>query len=301
MIYKSRTESAELVMLRSLDNRMEVPEKDKQHYLSLQKGYDGEVMFDLLTSNLQCECIILNDLLFKINNTVFQIDSLIITAALLHFYEVKNFEGDFYYESDRLYTKSKTEINNPLTQLNRGVSLFRQLLQSLGFNMKIDASVVFINPAFTLYQTPLNKPFIFPTQIDRYIRTLNMIPSKLNNKHMKLAEQLVSLHCHDSPYKQLPTYTFEGLRKGITCFNCSSFSLASEGHNCICGDCGYEEKVAEAVIRSAKEYKLLFPDMKITTNLMYEWCGVVESKERIRKILGKNYKKLGVRQWAYFE
>ncbi|MGM0834523.1 MAG: nuclease-related domain-containing protein [Bacillota bacterium] len=125
---KTRTESAELVILRSLNTRMELSEKDKQHYHYLQKGYDGEVKFDSLTENLQCECIILNDLLFKINNTVFQIDSLIITAEILRFYEVKNFEGDFYYESDRMYTKSKTEINNPLNQLNRGVSLFRQLL-----------------------------------------------------------------------------------------------------------------------------------------------------------------------------
>jgi len=301
MIYKTRTESAELLILKSLNVRMELPEKDKLHYLSLQKGYDGEVMFDLLTGNLECECLILNDLLFKINNTVFQIDSLIITAAVLHFYEVKNFEGDFYYESDRLYTKSKTEINNPLTQLNRGVSLFRQMLQSLGINMKIDPSVVFINPAFTLYQTPLDKPFIFPTQLNRHLNNLEKVSTKLSNKHKQLAAQLVSLHCTDSPYKQIPAYTFEGLRKGMMCFKCASFSLAVEGHNCVCGECGYEEKVAEVVMRSVKEFHLLFPEMKINTNVIYEWCGVVESKERIRKILGKNFKKVGVRQWSYFE
>ncbi|MGD6832348.1 nuclease-related domain-containing protein [Sutcliffiella halmapala] len=301
MIYKSRTESAELLILRSLNVRMELSEKDKQHYHSLQKGYDGEVMFDSLTGNLQCECLILNDLLFKINNTVFQIDSLILTANVLHFYEVKNFEGDFYYESERLYTKSKTEINNPLNQLNRGVSLFRQLLQSLGINMKIDPSVVFINPAFTLYQTPLDKPFIFPTQLDRHLNSIDKTSTKLSNKHKQLAAQLVSLHCTDSPYKQIPAYTLEGLRKGILCLKCASFSLAIEGHNCVCGECGYVEKAGEAVMRSVKEYKMLFPDKKITTNIMYEWCEVVKSKERIRKILGKNYKKLGVRQWAYFE
>ncbi|MCA1320575.1 NERD domain-containing protein [Bacillus tianshenii] len=301
MIYKTRTESAELLMLKSLGVRMELPEKDKLHYLSLQKGYDGEVMFDSFTEKLQSECLILNDLLFKINNTVFQIDSLIITAAVIHFYEVKNFEGDYYYESERLYTRSKTEINNPLTQLNRGVSLFRQLLQSLGINMKIDPSVVFINPAFTLYQTPLDKPFIFPTQLNRHLNGIDKTSAKLSTKHKQLAAQLVSLHCTDSPYKQIPSYTFEGLRKGMLCFKCASFSLAVEGHNCVCGECGYVEKVGEAVMRSVKEFRLLFPGEKITTGVIYEWCGIVESKERIRKILGKNYKKVGVRQWSYFE
>jgi hypothetical protein len=280
---------------------MELPEKDKQHYQSLQKGYEGEIMFDSLTENLQCECLLLNDLLFKINNTVFQIDSLIITAAVLHFYEVKNFEGDFYYESDRLYTKSKTEINNPLNQLNRGVSLFRQLLQSLGFNMKIDPSVVFINPAFTLYQTPLDKPFIFPTQIDRYLNSLDKTSTKLSNKHKQLAAQLVSLHCTDSPYKQLPVYNFEGLRKGVICLKCASFSIAVEGHNCVCGECGCVEKVGEAVMRSVKEFQLLFPEMKINTNVIYEWCGDLLSKKRIRNVLEKSFMRVGVRQWTFFE
>jgi hypothetical protein len=149
---------------------MNLSDKDKQHFFNLKKGYEGEIIFDSLAEKLQCECFILNDLLLKLNNTMFQIDSLIIIQETIYFFEVKNFEGDYYYESDRLYKKSKSEINNPLNQLNRSESLFRQLLQSLGFNIPILASVVFINPEFTLYQTPLNKPFIFPTQVNRYLK-----------------------------------------------------------------------------------------------------------------------------------
>jgi hypothetical protein len=77
----------------------------------------------------------------------------------------------------------------------------RQLLLNLGFNPQIDASVVFINPNFTLYQAPLNKPFIFPTQLDQYWDKLNTKPSKLNRKHKKLADQLISLHITESPYQ----------------------------------------------------------------------------------------------------
>ena len=182
MPYKSRTESAELLILRSLNTRMNLSDKDKQHYFNLKKGYEGEVIFDSLTEKLQCECLILNDLLLKLNNTTFQIDTLIIFSETIYFFEVKNYEGDYYYESDRLYKKPKSEIINPLNQLSRSESLLRQLLHNLGFNIPIDASVVFINPEFTLYQTPLNKPFIFPTQINRYLKNLNTIPSKLKWK-----------------------------------------------------------------------------------------------------------------------
>jgi Nuclease-related domain len=301
MPYKSRTESDELLILNFLNIRMSLSDKDKQHFFNLKKGYEGEKIFDSLTEKLQCECIILNDLLLKLNNTMFQIDSLIITSETIYFFEVKNYEGDYYYESDRLYKSPKSEINNPLNQLTRSESLLRQLLQNLGLNIPIHASVVFINPEFTLYQTPLNKPFIFPTQVNRYLKNLNKTSLKLNGNHKILADKLISLHIKDSPFKLLPSYDYDQLRKGITCFKCTSFSISVEGRKCVCKECGQEELVAIAVLRNVKEFKLLFPNRKITTNVIHEWCKVVISKKRIRRILEKNFKIVGVHQWSFYE
>ena len=42
-----------------------------------------------------------------------------------------------------------------------------------------------------------------------------------------LANQLVSLHIVDSPYKQLPSYDYDHLQKGITCAKCNSLSITS--------------------------------------------------------------------------
>lgn len=301
MPYKSRSESSELRILKSLNARMNLSDNDKQRYFNLKKGYDGEVLFDSETAKLQCECFILNDLLLKQNNTTFQIDSLIIHSETIYLFEVKNFEGDYYYESDRLYKNPKSEITNPLIQLNRSESLLRQLLKNLGCNLPISASIVFINPEFTLYQIPLNKPFIFPTQIKKYLKNLNTIPSKLNSKHKILADQFISLHIKDSPFKQLPTYDYVQLQKGITCVKCTSFSIAVEGKKCVCRECGHEEMVETAVIRNVKEHKLLFPNRKITTNVIHEWCNEIKSKRIISNILIKNLKKVGVHQWSYYE
>jgi hypothetical protein len=301
MIYKPRTESNELLMLKFLNSRMTLSERDKQHYLNLKKGFEGEVQFDLLTEKLQCECLILNDLLLKFKNTTFQIDSLIIVPETIYFFEVKNLEGDYFYEQERLYLKPKSEMNNPLIQLNRSESLLRQLLHSLGFKISITASVVFINPEFTLYQAPLDKPFIFPTQVNRYLEKFNTIPSKLNGKHKILADKLVSLHMEDSPFKQIPAYNYGHLRKGFTCEKCTSFSIYVEGKKSICKDCGHVEILEDAVMRSVRELKLLFPNQKITTNVIHEWCGMVVSKRIIKYILDKNYKLIGIHQWAYFE
>ncbi len=48
MAYKPRIESNELKILRVLNIRMILSEKDKQQYFTLKKGYEGEVMFDAI-------------------------------------------------------------------------------------------------------------------------------------------------------------------------------------------------------------------------------------------------------------
>lgn len=294
MPYKPRTESRELLMMISLHTRMTLSKKENQHYFRLKKGYEGEIIFDSLTEKLSCKCYILNDLLLKVNNTTFQIDSLVITSETIYIYDVKNYEGDYFYELERLYKLPRTEYLNPLHQLNRSESLLRQLLQNLGIHFSIEAKVIFINSQFTLYQTPLSLPFIFPTQVNRYLNTLGTIPSQLNNRHKQLADSLISLHIKESPFSMAPAYEYNHLRKGMTCALCRSFSISVHGKNCVCNDCGHEEAITSAVIRSVEKVKLLFPSRKITTNIIHDWCRIIESKRRIRKILEKYFKNVGV-------
>lgn len=299
MLFKKREESKELKILTLLSRRMNLDEKDKQHYLNLQKGYEGELYFDSLTDQLESDCLNLNDLLLHFNST-FQIDTSIVLGDTIHIYEVKNFEGEFFYESNRLYTKSKLEIANPLIQLNRAASQLRQLLQSLNFTIKVVPHVVFVNPEFVLYQAPPNEPFIFPNMINRHLHTLSQSSSKLSKKEKLLAEKLVSLHMNESPFLQIPSYQYDQLKKGITCEECHSFEVYIEGHSCICTDCGCKESVSGAVMRSVREIRLLFPDRKITTHLVHDWCKIVGCKKRIRRTLQKHMNKISSSRWSYF-
>lgn len=301
MLVKSRTESEELLILKSLDARMILKDKDKQYFLSLQKGYDGELVFDSYTSSLTCDCYILNDLLLNLNNTTFQIDSLLIFPQCMHIYEVKNFEGDYFYESDRFHLNNKTEISNPLHQISRSESLLRQLLQSLGISLPVESTVAFVHPEFHLYQAPVKVPFIYPTQVPRHIRKLNTIPGTLSKKHQHIADKLISLHQTESSFSNVPAYTFEELRKGIRCLQCGGFGVAAVGRYCVCNECGFGEPAIAAIKRSVDEFKLLFPDHPITTNAIYNWCKIIHSKERIRYTLQKNFKMTGVRQWSVYK
>ncbi len=218
-ILKPRIESVELKLFRYLNTRMKLSSKDKKIYLNKEKGYQGELMFDEWTAKLSNNFIILNDVLLESNNSQFQTDSFLLSQETLYQFEVKNYEGDFYFDAakKRWCTFEQSEIKNPLLQLERSESLLRQLMYDFGYDYSITPLVIFVNPNFQLYLAPMNQPIIYPAQLQRFMNKLESIPSTLNEKHYRFAKLLNSLHINESPYKRLPAYTYEGIAKGITC------------------------------------------------------------------------------------
>ncbi len=309
MIYKHRTESKELLLYRFVNARATLSQSDMQYYWTLEKGYEGEVQFDHLLQNLQGEFILVNDLLFEINNTYFQIDSLLLAPEKIHLFDVKNFENDYIIDNDNnwysysiLKNDRKKESKNPIHQLNRCETLLKQQLQKLGFKSPITSKLVFINPKFYLYQAPPNYPIVFPTQLDRFINQLNsqLTTAKLKHRDFKLAQQLLQNHKVDSPFKNSPDYSYDGLKKGIYCKSCRSFDVFTNPKTIVCNKCGFREKIEAAVLRGVDEFMLLFPDIKVTTNAISEWCGIIKSEITIRKILNKNYKTIGKHRGTHY-
>ncbi|MEH7009721.1 nuclease-related domain-containing protein [Neobacillus niacini] len=302
MLIKPRSESDILKIMRILNARMNLSEDEKKQYLYLKKGYEGEVAFDLLTaSNLNSEIFILNDIMIEINHSKFQIDSSLIIQDTIIPCEVKNYEGNYFYKDGEFHLCSaKKPITNPLHQLKRTETLLQQYLKKNGFCFRILPYLVFINPKFFLYQAPQNDSIIFPPQLRSFMEKLNSRPSNLNGMQRKLADKLIADHNIESPYPKLPPYKYHSLQKGTTCAICNSFFIICDERKLKCDACGAEESVETAVIRSVEELKLLFPDLKITTNIIHDWCRVVESKKTIRRILTKNYQLVGYGKYSNF-
>lgn len=302
MILKYRYESDELKIMNLLEPRMIFTEKEKQRHYSLRKGYEGEVQYDAWIKGLEIDNLTLNDLLLEMGGSIFQIDSTVIVQDTIYFNDVKYYEGDYYYEGEHLKKVNGNEVKDPLIQLKRGSSLLRQLLSSLGFKLPIKALLIFTNPEFALYQAPRDAPIILPNQLNRFLKNLNSKHSKLTNLHYKIAEKLISLHITKSPYQRMPSYEYEQLQKGILCPACQSFiddgNAPKKYLNCACGA---HEEIETAVMRSISELNLLFPDRRITTNLIYEWSNGVIPKRTIRRILNKNLELTGHAQWSYYK
>ncbi|BAM47119.1 nuclease-related domain-containing protein [Amphibacillus xylanus] len=297
MFINQRVISNELRTLRSLNLRSALSKDEYQYYLSLEKGLEGERKLDQRLEELPEEVLILRDLTLEIGHSIFQVDTLLIFENQLYLLEVKNLEGDYYLDGQLFKNIYGKEIRNPLLQLNRCASLLRQFLQSVGFNIKVNARLVFINQEFTLYQAPLNTEMIFPTQINRFIKSLKSESHQLSQMHHKLANQLLTKRLLTNRHETRFSYDFDQLKKGVICFDCYSYMGKFSPNKLKCQHCKKVSSNIEAVLANIEEFRFLFPEKKLRINNIYQWCGSgkLVSINTVRKALNKNYilKRLG--------
>ncbi|GAE92307.1 hypothetical protein JCM21714_1296 [Gracilibacillus boraciitolerans JCM 21714] len=210
---KKRRKPRELIMYEYLLRRKSLSHEEMRKYRTLKKGYEGELLFDRYIESLPGDFIFLHDLWLSYRNRAFQIDHILIINNTLYLYEIKNFPGEYYYENEKLYFETGKEVDDPLTQLKRNESLLRQLLYSLGYQIPLQAVVVFVNPPeCTLYQAPRTSKILLPTQLKQYFQHLQT-STAIDPIFHKLEEKFESIRLEKSPYEQLPSYNYNDIKK----------------------------------------------------------------------------------------
>lgn len=301
MVYKEREEPFRISLMQSLKNRLPLSRKDNKKLSNAIKGFEGECFFDSLTEKLICDCEVLNDLLLEVNDSEFQIDSLVMTGEGITLYEVKNFEGNYIYEGGniRLLT-SKQDFLNPSEQTNRAVILFKQWLALHHFNFKVLAYVVFVNKNFSLFHAPEGKGILLPGMLDNHFEQVNKITVPIGKEHDRLAQKLCEQHISSSSNMKYPKYNYDNLKKRVYCSQCSGWIRSIDRRMNTCQKCGYTELNAKTILRHIRKFQILFPNRKLTTPIIYEWCGELFSKKSIQLALSKNYKSSGVKRARYY-
>ncbi|SER83374.1 nuclease-related domain-containing protein [Salipaludibacillus aurantiacus] len=294
MFVKKRVPSYELQVLQSLKPRMYFSETLQKRYNLLVKGFEGEILLDRWLHTLALESLVLPDLIFEVNKSCIQIDTLFITPASTYLFEVKNYEGEFKIEGDKWRTRAGNDIQNPLFQLHRSETIFRQVLQNLNLPpVNLKPLVVFPNPEFTLFNASPDLPVILPTQLPRFFKNIEATPGHLSKNILNISNQLLSQSLTKSPYLTLPEYTYSQLSKGILCPKCYSRLNKITQRELRCGKCHYSETVREGVFRSVKDFQLLFPEKELTTAGIYEWCGGTAAKKVIQNTLFLHFTQKG--------
>ena len=159
---------------------------------------------------------------------------------------------------------------NPISQLERGRSLLRRLLQECESPLPLESLLIFINPEFTLYHVPRNPSIVFRIQLDRFMRNLNLRSSILNPSHKKLDDKINSNHITNSSFTKVPNYEFEQLEKEIISDCYYSFLMKDKCNYLIYKTCGNKVEWERALMKNADEFRLLFPERKITTSDIYD-------------------------------
>lgn len=302
MTNKLRTKPLQLKILEQLKKRQQLSNEDLSYLTSLKKGYEGELQFDGMLEELKCDHIILSDLVLEVNRQTFQIDSLIITGERVYLYEIKNYQGEYIYENNEIKTLSSNKvIVKPSTQIDKTRSLLNMLLYQLDYDITVCAYVVFVNHEFLLYQASPNPTFILFPKIKKHIEQLNLIDVPLKFEHERLAVKLTELHVTDNRFIKLPEYHYKELKKEVTCPNCQFNLIALTERTTHCLKCNYSEANTEIMFREIREFQLLFPNIRLTTHIIYDWCGKLYSKDSIRRNLKKNFEEIGKKKGKYYE
>ncbi|WP_028274474.1 nuclease-related domain-containing protein [Atopococcus tabaci] len=302
-VLKPRKKSTYLLALEALDKRMVLADEDKRHLANMQSGFSGECGLDAwMAEALEAEALVLNDLLFTEKGSSFQVDSIVLTGDRIHLIEVKNYEGDYQFREGHLVTFSGKKISNPLTKFHDTTTRMRNLLHKWNFRVDLEPSLIFVNPSFMMYHAPMDAPVVYPGQIQSYFSRLNRRALPLSPQHHYLAEKLLAEHQDEAAFQRKPPqYVYESLGKGLWCMECGASRLTLTQRSSICRACGEKVSIDETVVSHCEEFRILFPERKMTRNGIYDWCGRLVSPWQIQRILKSNFDQCGYARGTYYQ
>lgn len=300
---KERNKSKLLLGLEALDKRMNLSDSDKNYLLNLEKGYAGEELFDSLVKKyLNTDCLVLNDLLLTSGGNTFQVDSILITSDTLYIHEIKNYKGKYQFTAGQLLTVTGQEIISPIGQINRSKTLMREIIKEFSLDLNVKSSIVFVNPSFSLYLAKPSDPFILPNQIEMHLKELDRQSYTLSKEHRYLANKLLKEHKEDVPYqKMLPDYEIGNLKQELFCPICNNPSVKLTRRRAYCDHCTLSISIDELVMKHISEFKLLFPNEKVTVKKIHQWCGGRIYHRKVRTVLIDRFEKRGKTSNAYYE
>lgn len=299
MIIKERTKSKTHRIYESLAQRMYLSVKEYAYYRRLVAGYEGECSFDVLLRALICHCLILNDLQLQNGKAEFQVDTAMLKGGKLYVFEIKNFTGINEWHPLHFKRPGDFWYENPTLQLEKLKARLEIYLHNLGVDVEIEYRVVFVNPEFTLVGTEKIPEFVLPTEIPALLRELNQPATPVTQAERDLARKLIADHDAEYIGRKIPKYTQAMLRRGVLCPSCVSLGMALKGHGLTCYSCGHQISAQEGIRHSIAEYKLLFPEAKLTTSAITNWCGEVSS-DRVYRALQGNYQAVGKNRARYY-
>lgn len=274
-----------------LNRKKKVTASESRQFERSFKGYLGEKSLASLLSQFESSKILpLYNLLYEINGSEFQIDTALVTYNRVYLLEVKNFFGDYIIENNKIYSLNKrTQIYNPVHQLERTEYMFKKLLAKLDITTNVTSYVVFINPHFVLYGAQVQSPFLFASQVDIFLKKIARQSRPLSQKEYILVEKLTQENIQVSMYDRLPEVQPSEIKNNIACVYCFNNIKKDNSFYFFCPSCKKYFDNEEVILQTIYLRYTLFPQEEITVGNISEWCNGELSKHTIRRVLAKYF------------
>ena len=302
-----RTPSKSLLLqkLESANKRIPLTTSQSSQYIRESAGYEGELFLSKhLNESLEVDHIALYDLHLEDNQKEFQIDCLLILQDEIYVIEVKHYRGEYeVVRNDWRNIHNGYLIETPLVQLNRAKRLLENLLKKMQVNLKVNEVLILTSPEFYLFKSDVNTNIITRIQLGRFVNQLNSRRLHLNDWHVNLSLKLHDRHINESKYQEKLEFDFDSMRKGVKCEECEGWLEKYETYSrkyLYCNSCNNRYLGSEIIFKSINEYRLLFPERKITVSAIHQWTGESLSRFIIRKILNKHFIPVGSTKSKYY-
>lgn len=286
MFLNKRLMSPEFLYYKALEKRTELDFEERRHLYNIQKGFDGECLYDKILDEIGHESVyILRNLYLKAGKSITQFDSIVISMDRVAVNEIKNYSGDYHYENNTWYRNGKQLKDNAHIQLSRAKGKIIQLRDEAGLHFNVEGAVIFTGDDFRL-----------TTESD-YIWSETVIRNQLRNyfrqfKDDRISDKAKSIVRHiknaiaENPYFEEKA-DLSRLQRGLYCGKCESFDLRKGRFQFACASCGAIESNETHLLRAMSDHKFLFYNQPITKQSILHLIDNQISEDVVYRFLKK--------------
>lgn len=287
MFLNQRMMSPELLHLKALEGRSKLSSSEKYKIYILERGFEGEILYDKIFEEVgHNHLYIYRDLYLRIENSVTQYDSLIISDDGIVVNEIKHYSGDYHYKEGQFYRNNKSIRDNAFYQLNRATGKLIKLRDEAGMTFNVSGKVIFPNDEFRLHSEDHSiwKNVVLRSGLREYFRGFN------NYYAGEYADKIVHLiknRIVENPYFN-DAAEMERLRRGLYCGKCASFNLIKGRFQLTCSDCGSIESNETHLLRAMSDFKYLFYNQPMSREALLELINHQFHKSTVYRAIRKH-------------
>lgn len=282
-----------LTGLEILQQRDRLSIKEQQALMRIQKGYQGELIFDRLFTAIVAEKVeFLDDIEIEFEGNRMQMDKIVASGDMLALIDIKNYQGNYYYDRQGLKIGNTLFAQDCFEQARRSRRIVERLFKKHGVTMRVVNIIIFINEEGSItINDEINEVVLNYVEIPQWLLQLK---KQADLPQMKNWQQLL-LQYQPSFYKAenlCNPRRLLTLKKGICCVKCGSFDLRQERYKLQCRKCGYQEVKRVSYYRTIKEHGILIYPVPIKRKEVVTFFGKNYSESTIKTLLSEYFEPL---------